>query len=114
MKNMSPILIGGLIAGWLVTSVSAATGTPQDAAPTAAAEQPAEQSAPPGSLAALPLPSRRTPISNAAAISGTADQGLILNLRNVSVDQALTFLSESAGFTIYRRPAPASMELWMW
>jgi general secretion pathway protein D len=99
MKNMSPILLAGLLAGWFATS---AAGAPQDAAPAAAAPPPAEQSAPPANPALPPLPANRSRISNANAISGTADQGLTLNLRNVSVDQALSFLSESAGFTIYR------------
>jgi len=108
MKNMSPILLAGLIAGWFATSAAA-----QPVAPAAPAPPPAEQSAPPTNSAAPanptapansalpPLPSSRTRIS-ADAISGTADQGLTLNLRNVSVDQALQFLSESAGFSIYR------------
>ena len=99
MKIMSPISLACLMAGWFATTAPAA---PQDAAPVATAPPAAEQTVPPANPAAPPLPSRRTPISNAAAISGKADQGLILNLRGVSVDQALQFLSESAGFTIYR------------
>ena len=35
--------------------------------------------------------------------SGTADQGLKLNMRGVTIDQALGVLSESAGFTINRQ-----------
>ena len=102
MKNMSPILLAGLLAGCFATSAGAAAGAPQDPAPAAAAAPAADQTAPPANPAAPPLPSRRTRVASASTISGTADEGLTLNLRGVSVDQALVFLSESAGFTIYR------------
>jgi type II secretory pathway component GspD/PulD (secretin) len=39
--------------------------------------------------------------------AGTADQGLILNLRQVTVDQALNFLTEKAGFILNRQTQTA-------
>ena len=38
---------------------------------------------------------------------GAADQGLKLNLRNVSVDQAIDFLAESEGLNVYRAAGTA-------
>ena len=38
---------------------------------------------------------------------GAADQGLTLNLRNVSVDQALNFLAESQGLNVSRQATTA-------
>ena len=90
MKNMSPILLAGLIAGWSATSASAAAGGPQDTAPASTA-------VPADHAVAEPVG-----LSDANQTAGAADQGLILNLRGVTVDQALKFLSESAGFTLIR------------
>ena len=80
MKNMSHILLAGLIAGWFATTASTA---PQDALATGAATE-----------------TKTAPRPN--AVLG-ADEGLLLNLRGVTVDQALAFLSEKAGFTIIRQ-----------
>jgi type II secretory pathway component GspD/PulD (secretin) len=110
MKNMSPILLAGLIAGWFASTASAA---PQDAAPQpppAQTAQPAtpDTNAPPAAApAANPTnaaPALRAPGNpNADLTAGTADQGLTLNLRGVSVDKALAFLTDSVGFTINRQ-----------
>ena len=110
MKNMFPILLAGLIAGCFVSSASAASGAPQDATPTGP-PPPAEQTVQPPNPATTPAaaapaaPAARTSYANMTA--GTADQGLILNLRGVTVDQALNFLTEKAGFTIIRQTSTA-------
>jgi len=117
MKNMSSLLLAGLIAGWFAFTAPAA---PQDAAPQPPGQtaQPANQdtNAPPAATPAAnpanaPAPNQTNaapavPLAgntNAELSSGTADQGLTLNMRGVSVDRALAFLSESAGFTINRQ-----------
>jgi type II secretory pathway component GspD/PulD (secretin) len=107
MKNMSPLLLAGLMAGWFATTAPA---TAQDAPP--APPPAAEQTAPPANRdtntpaaspanAAPAVPEPRN--SNADLTSGTADQGLRLNMKGVTIDQALGVLSESAGFTIIRQ-----------
>lgn len=103
MKNMSPILLAGLIAGWSATTAAAGGGAPLPAAPAAA-----EQPAPPATPAAAPAAPAPARVSYANLTAGTADQGLILNLRGVTVDQALNFLSESAGFTLIRETSTDS------
>jgi type II secretory pathway component GspD/PulD (secretin) len=90
MKNTTPILLAGLIAGCLAITALAAA---QDAAPTPPPAQPAA-TAP---AAAVPAP-----------VSGATDQGITLNLRGVSVDRALAFLADNAGFTINRQTQTSS------
>jgi type II secretory pathway component GspD/PulD (secretin) len=45
------------------------------------------------------------PTSYASMTAGPTEQGLRVNMRNVTVDQALLFLTEKAGFTINRQTA---------
>ncbi len=110
MKNMSPLLLAGLIAGWFAATAPAA---PQDAAPQPPAGQTAQPASPDTNTppAATPAANQTNAAPaaspergpNADLTAGTADQGLTLNLRGVSVDRALAFLTESAGFTINRQ-----------
>jgi general secretion pathway protein D len=109
MKNMSPILLAGLIAGWFAFTAPAA---PQDPAPQPPGQtaQPANQdtNTPPATVPAANQTNAAPAVplagnTNAELSSGTADQGLTLNLRGVSVDRALAFLSEAVGFTINRQ-----------
>jgi len=93
MKNTTPILLAGLIAGCLATTALAAA---QDAAPTPPPAQPAQPAAT-APAAAVPAPA-----------SGATDQGITLNLRGVSVDRALAFLADNAGFTINRQAQTSS------
>ncbi|MGA2555626.1 MAG: secretin N-terminal domain-containing protein [Verrucomicrobiota bacterium] len=101
MKNTTPILLAGLIAGCLATSALAA---PQDAAPPQPVPQ--LQPAQPDTNAPAATQTNAAPAlasnPNADLTAGTADQGLTLNLRGVSVDKALNYLADSAGFTIVR------------
>ena len=110
MKNTTPILLACCIAGWFATTATAAAGAPLDTAPTADAQTPAEPTTQPANPATTPAtatPDARIP--NADLTAGTADQGITLNWRGVTVDQALTMLSEAAGFTINRMtPTSAS------
>ena len=110
MKNTNPILLAGLIAGCLATTALAA---PQDAAP-APEPQPAAQVQPAQPAATAPAAQTNAAMAaapssnpNVAATSGAAEQGMTLNLRGVSVDKALAYLADSAGFTISRQ-APTS------
>ena len=106
MKNMSPLLLAGLMAGWFSTTTPA---TAQDAPPPSAEQTappanrdtntPASPASPANAAPAVPEPRN----SNADMTSGTADQGLRLNMKGVTIDQALGVLSESAGFTIIRQ-----------
>jgi type II secretory pathway component GspD/PulD (secretin) len=110
MKNMSPLLLAGFIAGWFATTAAA---VPQDASSTASTQQQPAQAVPPAAQDTNAAPAAaQTNAAPAAAVasnpnveltSGTAYQGLTLKLRGVTVDQALSFLSESAGFTINRQ-----------
>ena len=77
------------------------------ASSTAAAPTP-EAPAPAATIPAIPapaVPAARASYANMTA--GIADQGVILNLRNVTVDQALNFLTEKAGFTLIRQTSTA-------
>ncbi len=47
--------------------------------------------------------SARRPMSYAEMTAGPTEQGVRLNLRNVTIDQALQFLTDKAGFIIDRR-----------
>jgi type II secretory pathway component GspD/PulD (secretin) len=107
MKNTTPMLLAGLIAGCLATTALAA---PQDAAPPpepqpAAQVQPAQPAATAPAAAQTNAAAAVAPSSNpnVAATSGAAEQGMTLNLRGVSVDKALAYLADSAGFTINRQ-----------
>ena len=106
MKNTTPMLLAGLIAGCLATSALAA---PQDAAPPQPSTQPVPQVQPaqPDTNAPAATQTNAAPAlavnPNVAATSGTADQGLILNWRGVSIDKALALLSDAAGFVINRQ-----------
>ena len=81
---MSPILLAGLIAGWFAT-----TALRRAARRRFAHRGPRIRGHETGAVRRQCCP-------------GPADQGLTLNLRGVTV-QALTFLSEKAGFTINRQ-----------
>jgi type II secretory pathway component GspD/PulD (secretin) len=102
MKNTTPMLLAGLIAGCLATTALAA---PQfDAAPQPPAQPPAQaQPVATTQTNAAPVVAPPTSNPNVLATSGTAEQGMTLNLRGVSVDKALAFLADSAGFTINRQ-----------
>ena len=110
MKSMSPILWAGLIAGSFATTAPAAGGAPQEAAPVAAAQPPAEQTAPPANPATKPAAATPTArASNTGPTTATTDQGLMtLNWRGVTVDQALSMLSEVAGLAINRMTSTSS------
>jgi len=92
-------------------AAAVAPAAPVAAAPAAAAAPALSNPAPAPSAPAVPAAPVAPParISNATLTEGTADQGLILKLRGVNVDQALTFLSESAGFTIIRETATSGV-----
>ena len=85
-------------------SVAAA---PAPAAPTAAAPAPAAPAAAASPAGAAPA-SPATPPANVNTTTGTIDEGLTLNWRGVTVDQALTMLSEYGGFTINRMTSTAN------
>jgi general secretion pathway protein D len=54
-------------------------------------------------MAATAATAPARPVSWAEATAGETEQGVKLDLRNVTVDQALAFLTEKAGFTINRQ-----------
>ena len=101
-----------------------AAGTPMPATPPPAPSAPATAPTPSmvaatsaAAAPAVPVPAPMAPaapvataprVSYADLTAGEADQGLRLNLRNVTVDQALNYLTESAGFTINRQTATGS------
>jgi type II secretory pathway component GspD/PulD (secretin) len=110
MKSISPILLAGLIAGSFANTAATAGGAPQEAEPLAVAPPPAEQTAQPANPATKPAAAAPTArASNTGPTTTTTDQGLMtLNWRGVTVDQALTMLSEAAGLTINRMTSTSS------
>ena len=79
---------------------SAPLSTPSTPSTPSTAEKPATV---PGTAIYTGNPSGNEADLSLAAPASPANQGVKLNLRNVTVDQALSFLSEKAGFNINRQ-----------
>lgn len=103
MKTRECQLLTALAVGWFAAFTGAVAHAQPVAGPSAlgsgaAAAQ--DRPKPELQASAIPEPAAAIPASPAA---GPAGEGLTLNLRGVSVDSVLDYLSQHAGFTIIRQ-----------
>jgi type II secretory pathway component GspD/PulD (secretin) len=104
MKKLSPKLLAGLTAGWMATAnIAVAQSAMAPVAPPPAELGAVAQAPDQTNAVVVPEPAIPAAVpANSAQTAGAADQGLVPNLRGVSVDAALKYLTTAAGFVIMR------------